>query len=125
MELLNNNRETVLCVNPSSVDMFHIMMLTAILQVRLTQRAIKQVLTERHYSWDEARKLARDDPEIDLSGEGPAYTPSAFEEDYEDTEEDLIAQEHIREESRAKPVTRVDSLESIRPSSEQRQSALP
>jgi len=48
--------------------------------VRLTQRAIKQVLTERYYSWDDARKLARTDAEVDLSGEGLAYTPSAFDE---------------------------------------------
>ncbi|KFY07607.1 hypothetical protein V492_06988 [Pseudogymnoascus sp. VKM F-4246] len=49
--------------------------------VRKTQRAIKQVLTERYYSWEDARKLAASDPEVDLSGEGPAHTPSldAFE----------------------------------------------
>ncbi|OBT52028.1 hypothetical protein VE04_07427 [Pseudogymnoascus sp. 24MN13] len=49
--------------------------------VRRTQRAIKQVLTERYYSWEDARKLAAGDPEVDLSGEGPAHTPSldAFE----------------------------------------------
>ena len=39
-------------------------------------------MTERYYSWDEARKLAREDPEVDLSGEGPAYIlPEVFEED--------------------------------------------
>lgn len=48
------------------------------LQVRWTQRAIKQVLTERFYSWEEAEKLAKTDPEIDLSGNGPIYTPSDF-----------------------------------------------
>jgi hypothetical protein len=55
------------------------------LQVRRTQRAIKQALTERFYSWDEARKLARDDPEVDLSGENQAYTPgNALEDEYEE-----------------------------------------
>lgn len=58
------------------------------LQVRRTQRAIKQVLTERYYSWEDARKLAVNDPEVDLSGDGPAYTPS--EEVFED---ELLAEE--------------------------------
>lgn len=46
--------------------------------VRMTQRAIKHVLTERYYSWEDARELAKGDPEVDLSGEGPAFTPSEF-----------------------------------------------
>ncbi|KAA8901700.1 mitochondrial 39-S ribosomal protein L47 (MRP-L47)-domain-containing protein [Sphaerosporella brunnea] len=36
-----------------------------------TQRSIKHVLTERYYAWEEAKKLAEKDPEINLSGEGP------------------------------------------------------
>ena len=32
-------------------------------QVRMTQKAIKQVLTERYYSWQEAELLAQEDPE--------------------------------------------------------------
>lgn len=51
--------------------------------VRMTQKAIKQVLTERYYSWQEAELLAKDDPEIDLSGDGPVYTPMEFEEEEE------------------------------------------
>lgn len=51
------------------------------MQVRMTQRAIKQVLTERYYSWEEARKIAREDSEVDLSGDGPAYVPRDFEDD--------------------------------------------
>lgn len=41
------------------------------------------MLTERYYSWEEARKLANNDSEVDLSGEGTAYMPSedAFEEE--------------------------------------------
>jgi large subunit ribosomal protein L47 len=56
--------------------------------VRFTQRAIKQVLTERFYSWREAEALAKNDPEIDLSGNGSIYNPSDFvEEDFvEDAE---------------------------------------
>jgi large subunit ribosomal protein L47 len=45
--------------------------------VRRTQRGIKHVLTERYYTWEEARQLAEKDPEIDLSGNGPAYTPAS------------------------------------------------
>ena len=44
-------------------------------EVRKTMRGIKHVLTERQYAWEDAVKLARDDPEVNLSGNGPAYTP--------------------------------------------------
>jgi large subunit ribosomal protein L47 len=47
----------------------------------MTQRAIKQVLTERYYSWRDAEVIAKDDPEINLSGNGPAYTPTDLVED--------------------------------------------
>jgi hypothetical protein len=42
-------------------------------------RNIKYALTERYYAWEEARKLAQEDPEVNLSGNGPAYVPSDFE----------------------------------------------
>lgn len=45
------------------------------IQVRKTQAAIKHALTERFYAWEDARKLAQEDAEVDLSGIGPAYTP--------------------------------------------------
>ena len=48
-------------------------------QVRHTMRAIKHVLTERYYAWQEASKLARSDPEVNLTGEGPVLIPSDFE----------------------------------------------
>ena len=38
-------------------------------------RAIKHTLTERYYAWQEAVELAKIDPEVDLTGNGPAYTP--------------------------------------------------
>ncbi|KAJ9635952.1 54S ribosomal protein L4 mitochondrial [Coniosporium apollinis] len=45
--------------------------------IRDTQRAIKAVLTERWYAWEDARRLAVDDPEVNLDpNEGPAYTPT-------------------------------------------------
>lgn len=50
-------------------------------QIRRTQRAIKQVLTERYYSWRDAEVLARDDPEIHLEDGGPLFVPTeAYEE---------------------------------------------
>ncbi|KAI9678356.1 MAG: 54S ribosomal protein L4 mitochondrial [Caeruleum heppii] len=49
--------------------------------VKRTQRAIKHVLTERYYAWDEARKVGRSDPEVNLSGDGPAYAPRDLEDD--------------------------------------------
>ncbi|KAG0649069.1 54S ribosomal subunit [Hyphodiscus hymeniophilus] len=56
--------------------------------VRLTQRGIKQVLTERFYAWQDAQKVAKSDPEVNMSGEGPAYIPSDFvDEDVMEDEE--------------------------------------
>lgn len=72
-------------------------MLICSLQVRRTQRAIKQVLTERYYSWEDARDIAKDDAEVDLSGQGPAYTPGEIPQDQmfeeEDVDEELAAAE--------------------------------
>ncbi|KAF2199201.1 MRP-L47-domain-containing protein [Delitschia confertaspora ATCC 74209] len=57
--------------------------------VKGTQRAIMQTLTERWYAWEEARKVASTDKEVDLSGEGPAYTPNVLsEDDYFEPERD-------------------------------------
>lgn len=56
-------------------------MLLGRIQVRLTMRAIRHVLTERFYTWEDAVELAKTDPEINLAGQGSAYTPGAFVED--------------------------------------------
>lgn len=42
---------------------------------------IKHVLTERFYTWEDAVALAQTDPEIDLSGNGPAFRPAAYLEE--------------------------------------------
>lgn len=65
--------------------------------MRRTQRAIKHVLTERYYAWEESRKLAKTDPEVDLSGNGAAYTPTSYEdeetlEDEDENEENYSAE---------------------------------
>lgn len=44
-------------------------------------KAIKHVLTERYYAWEDAVKLAKDDPEINMSGKGQMYSPSSYYED--------------------------------------------
>jgi hypothetical protein len=45
-------------------------------QIRETQKAIKHALTERYYSWEDARKLAESDPEIDIEEDGTMrYVP--------------------------------------------------
>lgn len=49
-------------------------------------RGIKHVLTERFYAWEDARKLAEQDPEIDLSNPENPYKPSSFLEAEETTE---------------------------------------
>jgi hypothetical protein len=50
-------------------------------KVKLTQRAIKHVLTERWYAWEDARLLAESDGSVNLyptDGE-PSYTPGEVE----------------------------------------------
>ncbi|CAK7566220.1 MAG: 54S ribosomal protein L4 mitochondrial [Sporothrix epigloea] len=49
--------------------------------VRETMARIKHVLTERFYTWEDAVALAQTDPEIDLSGNGPAFRPAAYLEE--------------------------------------------
>lgn len=53
--------------------------------MRKTQAAIKHALTERFYAWEDARKLAQTDEEVNLSGNGPAYTPGFSNSEFEDT----------------------------------------
>ena len=68
------------------------------LQVRHTQRAIKHVLTERYYAWQDAAAIAKDDPEVDLSGMGPAYTPSEFEDEMLEMEAEAELQSDVKPE---------------------------
>ncbi|KAK5005658.1 54S ribosomal protein L4 mitochondrial, partial [Cryomyces antarcticus] len=46
--------------------------------IKHTQRAIKHALTERFYAWEDARKVAANDEEINFSGEGRVYIPQDF-----------------------------------------------
>jgi large subunit ribosomal protein L47 len=53
-----------------------------------TMKAIKHVLTERYYLWEDAHRLARTDKEINLDGTGDAYTPIEDQEVLEEEEEE-------------------------------------
>lgn len=57
--------------------------LTVVVQIRRTQRAIKHTLTERWYAWQEARKEAVQDPEVNLKANTSkgelAYSPKVLE----------------------------------------------
>ncbi|KAL9095288.1 MAG: hypothetical protein Q9165_002544 [Trypethelium subeluteriae] len=77
-------------------------------EIKLTQRAIKHALTERWYAWDAARQVAVEEG-LDLSGNGPVWTPQNFEEDDAELEEDIEdpegRQNNTVEEERLKAVS--------------------
>ncbi|KAI3318637.1 MRP-L47-domain-containing protein [Xylariaceae sp. AK1471] len=52
-------------------------------EVRKTMRSIKHALTERWYLWEDARKLAEKDPEVDLSNTQSPFTPKDYLEEQE------------------------------------------
>ncbi|KAI1767392.1 MRP-L47-domain-containing protein [Hypoxylon sp. FL1150] len=56
-------------------------------EVSRTMKSIKHALTERFYLWEDARKLAETDPEIDLGNYKNPYQPSSYlEEDAQNAE---------------------------------------
>ncbi|KAM0325516.1 hypothetical protein ACHAQA_007503 [Verticillium albo-atrum] len=55
---------------------------------QVTMQRVKHVLTERYYLWEDAYDIARNDPEVDLSGKGEAYQPA-----YEEGEQDYLVAE--------------------------------
>lgn len=59
--------------------------------MRKTQNAIKHTLTERFYAWEDARKLAREDPEIEFNENGINYVPAGqqIEEDELEWEDEM------------------------------------
>ncbi|KAL2021954.1 hypothetical protein VTK56DRAFT_6373 [Thermocarpiscus australiensis] len=75
-------------------------------QVRATMRAIKHALTERFYAWEDAVKLAETDPEVNLSGDGPAFTPRNYLEEEEQAaiEGEQLAAEPAEETTAEKAV---------------------
>ncbi|TDZ37672.1 54S ribosomal protein L4 [Colletotrichum spinosum] len=74
--------------------------------VKSTMKRIKHVLTERFYVWEDANKLAEQDPHYDLSGEGQVYTEfdgviqfkldptevQAYEQEYANAQEGVAEQ---------------------------------
>ncbi|KAK3292305.1 54S ribosomal protein L4, mitochondrial [Chaetomium fimeti] len=90
--------------------------------VRQTMRSIKHVLTERFYTWEDAVKLAENDPEVDLTGNGPAFIPSNYleEGDVAATEGEQQAAETTGETvEKADPVTTATPEPATIPSSQQ------
>lgn len=61
--------------------------------IRQTQAKIKHTLTERWYAWQEAWKVAENDPEVNLKGdlEAPAYQPRSLEDEEEVDEQPRAA----------------------------------
>lgn len=68
--------------------------------VKYTMDNIRATLIERWDAYNDALELARVDPSVDLSGNGPAYTPSPYEEDelYEDDVPEKLALPEDQEE---------------------------
>ena len=58
-------------------------------------KAIKHALTERFYLWEDARKLAETDPEVDLGNTNHPYIPGSYleEEDVQSAEAEEGQQE--------------------------------
>ncbi|KAL6698282.1 mitochondrial 39-S ribosomal protein L47 (MRP-L47) domain-containing protein [Trichoderma pleuroticola] len=70
-------------------------------EVTKTMRAIRHALTERFYTWQDAVEVAKSDPEINLEGgEGQVYTPSAYEEGYDDVPVAEEADKELKEPTR-------------------------
>jgi large subunit ribosomal protein L47 len=44
-------------------------------------KSVKQALTERFYTWEDARELAKADPEINLKNHANPYNPSTYFEE--------------------------------------------
>lgn len=70
--------------------------------IQTTQRAIKHTLTERYYAWEDARRVAVNDPEVNLmpAEDSPAYTPNLYGDDAELPEEEL-EKEELEEQPKA------------------------
>ncbi|KAI1823111.1 mitochondrial 39-S ribosomal protein L47 (MRP-L47)-domain-containing protein [Xylaria intraflava] len=65
-------------------------------EVRRTMKSIKHALVERWYLWEDARKLAATDPEINLNNRRKPYTPKDYFEEHENalegSDQDRLAQ---------------------------------
>lgn len=95
--------------------------------VKKTMRAIRHVLTERFYAWEDARKLAEQDPEINLSGKGPIYTPTLhFENEESYFVEEPVADQADKTEQASEPkLDKSSPVVAVDPSSVPTESAKP
>ncbi|KAI1344617.1 MRP-L47-domain-containing protein [Xylariaceae sp. FL0016] len=85
-------------------------------EVQKTMRSIKHTLTERFYVWEDARKLAEEDPEIDLNNTEVPFRPSYMEEIFEETDtHNSEALEPAKDEN-PRPEAQLSTEEGIEPS---------
>src|SRR3569833_3295469 len=82
-----------------------------LIQVLKTMQGIRLVLTERHYAWEDAVKLAETAPEVNLSGDGPAYRPQEKQE--EEIMEEALLEEELQKP--AEPTKRPDTQQNAAP----------
>jgi large subunit ribosomal protein L47 len=97
-------------------------------------RSIRHALTERWYVWEDARKLAENDPEVDLSNVRSPFTPKDYLEEREPALEgsnknqvvDRVSSGFMAEEPQTTKPEDVDpSTVSLKPSESQQASAKP
>src|SRR3569833_3290015 len=82
-----------------------------LIQVLKTMQGIRHVLKERHYAWEDAVKLAETDPEVNLSGDGPAYRPQEYLE--EEIMEEALVEEELQDP--AEPAVSPDTQQKTTP----------
>lgn len=59
-------------------------------------KSIKHALTERYYTWEDARELAEEDPEVDLANVTNPYNPSTyFADEVASSEPAAVDQAHL------------------------------
>ncbi|KAF2424487.1 MRP-L47-domain-containing protein [Tothia fuscella] len=81
--------------------------------IKETQRAIKHALTERYYAWEDARKLAVNDPEVEFTEDDALYVPIERDDVGElyDTEELLAEEDNATAEEGERRLDSVDGSE--------------
>lgn len=98
-----------------------LIILVCSLQVRKTQAAIKHALTERYYAWEDAKDLAKQDPEITFTSDGRVEYSNQV--DYEgDQWEDLPDSADIKADDKAETQGSHEAIDpSIPPTAEKGQ----
>ncbi|KAI1807150.1 MRP-L47-domain-containing protein [Daldinia bambusicola] len=92
-------------------------------EVRKTMKSIKHALTERFYVWEDARKLAETDPEIDLTNTERPYIPSSYLDEeiqstapVEEVQQEASEQEQQQQQESEKPAAETVDPSTLPPS---------